>query len=149
MEAALVDAKLKREGEASRKRQLILDEITESVKRRRIEPAGESSSLGAAVFAGIAASNGTPAAMATLDATTLPLQTVVELVIATLQGQSEIAFAARISVSAVLVLRFWEQWLTGTAFLLFRRTLGWRSRQNQLRYPHQRRRSKWNLSSSG
>ncbi|KAL8280944.1 hypothetical protein RQP46_006623 [Phenoliferia psychrophenolica] len=108
MDLAATEAKQQRE----RKRQLLTDDITESVKRRRIEdptPVASSSSSTAAVaatademaagaaFESIADANNTPHAFRSIDVTSLPLQTVVELLVATLQGQSDTSLAARIA----------------------------------------------------
>lgn len=98
MEQAAAEAKQQRDRDATRKRQLITDEITDSVKRRRLEPSAGEDASGGAAFATIAASYNTPTALATLDASTLPLQTVVDLIFATYQGQSEAALNARIAV---------------------------------------------------
>ncbi|KAM0748127.1 hypothetical protein T439DRAFT_74720 [Meredithblackwellia eburnea MCA 4105] len=117
MESAYTEAKSQREREMTRKRQLIADEINDSVKRRKIEDdqpkpqqplqqtavqlqpgPGEQlqDDVGKRAFAEVAESFNTPQTLASVDATSLPLQEVVDAIVATLQGQSDIALTTRI-----------------------------------------------------
>ncbi|ORY92427.1 Symplekin tight junction protein C terminal-domain-containing protein [Leucosporidium creatinivorum] len=88
MERAVAEARQQRELEASRKRQALSDEITNSSKRRRLDSAPSD----AQVFA----SSDNP--LSTFDATTLPVAVVIDLIINNFQGISDATFNAAIEV---------------------------------------------------
>lgn len=83
MELAESTAAHRKEAEASRKRQLISDEVEMSAKRRRIHNEDGASFRNAVLAAG----DNNP--LAGFDAKTLPLELVVELVIASFEALSD------------------------------------------------------------
>lgn len=92
MEQAANEARLQRDSETKRKRQLLVDGIQTSVKRRRIDTAAPVD-LSAFSFS---AEN----PLAKFDASSLPLQLVVDLVVANLQIVTEATLATVIQVGS-------------------------------------------------
>lgn len=101
MEQAILVARQQKELEASRKRQAISDQLESSAKRRRID-----SGAGVDAMQVFAAPNNP---LATFDASGLPLPLVVDLVVANLEGLSEVAFTDAIEVRLCAHPRFYAQ----------------------------------------
>lgn len=100
MEQAAIEAGQQREQEASRKRQSISDDLSNSAKRRRLDPGVDT--VAALVDAGTR--RGRDNALATFDATTLPLQLAVDLIIASFQALGPETLAQAISVRSTILV---------------------------------------------
>lgn len=100
MEQAATDAGHQRDQEASRKRQSISDHLSNSAKRRRLDP--DVDTVAALVDAGTR--RGRDNALATFDVTTLPLQLAVDLIIASFQALGPETLAQAITVRGTVFL---------------------------------------------
>lgn len=99
MEHAANDAKREKEQEATKKRQSISEEISNSSKRRKLETVIDT----AAVFTGVGAGK-VDSALAQFDVTSLPINIVVDLVISSFQALPSDILRSAIDVGPHIVV---------------------------------------------
>lgn len=98
MEQAAAAARIQKDQDASRKRQLISDEITNSSKRRRIGSVVDS----AAVFSGVGGAR-VDSSLAKFDVTNLPIHVVVDLIVSSFQVLAPDTLRKAIDVRSIAV----------------------------------------------
>lgn len=97
MEQAATDARRRQDQEASRKRQNIVEELSNPSKRQKLDSDVDTAS----VFSGVTAGREVNHALASFDVTALPLHMVVDLVISSFQVLAPDILLKAINVSLI------------------------------------------------